>query len=175
MQLHCAMARSVIERAGNLFEDVVLAADDISHPFFAEMNLPIIGQGGGDLGERMKRLMLQSFADGRQSVMFLGTDSPHMLRSRLEQASQALTQHPLVIGPVSDGGYDLIAMTCPLEALFNGIDWGSERVLAQTLGIVADLNVEPVLLTESFDIDSADDLMRAVQTGWNPCLDFVEF
>jgi rSAM/selenodomain-associated transferase 1 len=165
--LYASMAETVIHRASRLFDHVCIAADDPAHPFFSAFDLPLCSQGDGDLGQRMSRLMLQGFADGADAVMFLGTDSPHMPDSRLLQAATALQNHDVVIGPVEDGGYDLIAMTAP-ENVFNNITWSSGEVLEQTLSHIQRLELSCLQLDSSFDIDYPEDIERAAQAGWQP-------
>jgi len=166
-QLHAAMAETVIHRAARLFDDICIAADDPAHPFFSGFDLPLCAQGDGDLGQRMTRLMRRGFAAGADAVMFLGTDSPHMPDSRLLQAAKALQTHDVVIGPVEDGGYDLIAMTAP-QNIFDAITWSSEKVLEQTLSHIRRLGLSCLQLDTGFDIDHPEDLERAAQAGWQP-------
>jgi rSAM/selenodomain-associated transferase 1 len=165
--LYASMAETVIHRASRLFDHVCIAADDLTHPFFSAFDLPLCSQGDGDLGQRMSRLMLQGFADGADAVMFLGTDSPHMPDSRLLQAMAALQNHDVVIGPVEDGGYDLIAMTAP-ENVFNNITWSSDQVLEETLSHIQRLGLSCLQLDIGFDIDYPEDLERAAKAGWQP-------
>ena len=165
--LYKSMAETVIRRASRLFDDVCIAADDPAHPFFSSFNLPLCAQGEGDLGQRMSRLMLQGFTDGADTVMFLGTDSPHMPESRLLQAMAALQDYDIVIGPVEDGGYDLLAMTAPAD-VFDEIAWSSGKVLGQTLFHIQRLGLSCLQLDIGFDIDYPEDLARAAQAGWQP-------
>ena len=165
--IHKAMATTVIERAARLFSNVTIAADDVSHPFFKPFGLPVVEQGEGDLGARMNRLMLKTFDDGAEATMFLGTDSPHMGESRLQAAVEALSGSNVVLGPVEDGGYDLIAMSGPYHQLFDGIAWGSEQVLKQTIQQAENFNVSVALLDESFDLDTPESLERA-KPLWSP-------
>ena len=165
--LYARMAETVIRRASRLFDHVCIAADDPEHPFFSAFDLPLCSQGDGDLGQRMSRLMLQGFADGADAVMFLGTDSPHMPDSRLLQAMAALQNYDIVIGPVEDGGYDLIAMTGP-EDVFDEIAWSSGQVLEQTLSHIRRLGLSCLQLDIGFDIDYPEDIERAKQAGWQP-------
>jgi len=163
--LHRAMATTVIERAKRLFDDVVIAADDCGHPFFSPFSLPLLSQGEGDLGERMHRQMQLAFADGVSAIMVLGTDSPHMPDSRLLKAAEQLHYHDVILGPVEDGGYDLIAMSEPLP-VFDAVAWSSDQVLEQTK-----LNIEQLALTSwqldmAFDVDFPADIERAKQAGW---------
>lgn len=166
-RIHAEMATTVIRRAARLFEHVRIAVDDPAHPFFSGFGLPLRAQGDGDLGVRMERLMRQAFAEESEAVLFLGTDSPHMADTRLLTAVQALQGHDLVIGPVEDGGYDLIGMTAPWP-VFAGIAWSSGQVLVQTLAHVRRLGLSYSRLQGDFDIDTPEDLERAAQAGWQP-------
>jgi len=168
--IHRAMAETVIKRAASIFSHTSIAADDVSHPFFEPFDLPLLAQGEGDLGERMSRLMIQAFADGAGKVMFLGTDSPHMDESRLRQAVERLSHTDVVIGPVEDGGYDLIAMNRSCPELFRFIHWGSEQVLEQTLDRAKPAGITIELLETGFDLDSPECLKRAAAL-WQPPID----
>jgi len=165
--LHRAMACTVIERAKRLFEYIDLAVDDINHVFFTPFNLPIVAQGEGDLGARMCRYMQNYFAQNDNPVLFLGTDSPHMSDQRLRDAVLGLKDHDVVLGAVEDGGYDLIAMNHAYARLFEGIDWGSEKVLSQTLSVIQDMNITCHVLEASFDVDTPEMLERAERSGWD--------
>ncbi|MDX8396761.1 MAG: TIGR04282 family arsenosugar biosynthesis glycosyltransferase [Mariprofundaceae bacterium] len=164
MLLHCAMATTVILRAKRLFKSITLAVDDVSHAFFKPFELPLKSQGEGDLGMRMQAL---GAAMDMQKLMFIGTDSPHMLDSRLTDAVQALQDVDVCLGAVEDGGYDLIGMKLHQPLLFSHIDWGTEKVLQQTLHIIAKQQLSHQVLAESFDVDTPDMLVRAQQAGWN--------
>jgi len=164
--LHQQMASTVIARANSLFADVWIASDDIAHPFFALFDLPLHEQGEGDLGQRMTRLLQKAGDEGFAKVIFLGTDSPHMAASRLTDACDALMQHDLVIGPVEDGGYDLIGFSCFAPGVFANIDWGSSQVFMQTLHMARGLALGVALLAVSFDVDTPDDVHRAKTAGW---------
>ncbi len=167
--LHMAMATTVIERAKRLFDDVVIAADDCSHPFFRNFDLPIRSQGEGDLGERMQKQMLDAFMEGAGSVLLLGTDSPHMDDERLLGAVEGLRASDVVLGPVEDGGYDLLAIAKPWP-LFEGVVWSSGQVLQQTLHNIHQQGLSESLLPVSFDVDYPEDIDRAIQHGWNVTL-----
>jgi len=172
-RLHQSMAEVVIQNASALFSDTCIASDDVSHPFFEPFELNIINQGEGDLGDRMSRLMQQAFNDGADSVLFLGTDSPHMPDSRLTCAAALLGDHDVVIGPVEDGGYDLIAMNQPYLELFNRIRWSSEHVLQETIQHVEKLGLKLKLLDMSYDLDTPESLHRAAAI-WNAPISLPE-
>ncbi len=165
-KLHAAMATTVITRAERLLGGVVIAADDVDHPFFQRFSLPVVAQGSGDLGSRMERMVQLVFAQGAvDGLLLLGTDAPHMQASRLLQAVEMLKRHEVVVGPVEDGGYDLLAMRAPY-ALFDGVAWSSEYVLRQTVARAAALSLSVGELPYSFDVDNPEDIDRAVAAGW---------
>ncbi|HXH72263.1 MAG TPA: TIGR04282 family arsenosugar biosynthesis glycosyltransferase [Mariprofundaceae bacterium] len=167
-RLHAAMAETVIRRARHVFGDVVVAADDPTHPFFAALAVAVVPQGEGSLGERMARLLVRLWNAEDGGMVFLGTDSPHMPDNRLQAAVDLAATHDVVFGPVEDGGYDLIALAGPLAGLFADIDWGTPAVLRQSLERAAALSLHVGMLELSFDVDSAADLRRAIEAGW-PC------
>jgi uncharacterized protein len=166
--LHAAMARTVIARARSLFSDVRVAADDPGHPFFAALGLHVVAQGEGDLGQRLMHLSNRAFAEHGAPVIFLGTDSPHMQEQRLLRAAELVRSHDIVLGPVEDGGYDLIACRSCHPGVFDHVRWGSPHVLDDTLARIGMLGLSSALLEISFDVDRAEDVARARACGWKP-------
>jgi len=164
-ELHAAMATTVIERAQRLFSDVVIASDNPEHDFFGGFNLPVLPQGEGDLGERMNRQIVSAFADDVRAVLLLGTDSPHMPESRLMAAVDALEYTDVVLGPVEDGGYDLVAMKRPLS-VFADVVWSSDQVLIRTVENIRHQSLSVEQLGTGFDVDFPEDIDRARQAGW---------
>jgi len=168
--IHKAMATTVIARALRLFDDVYIAADDPAHPFFARFsaagfNAQIVAQGEGDLGARMGRVMHDAFCQNTAPLMLLGTDSPHMPDARLVEAVESLNSYDVVIGPVEDGGYDLVAINNDWP-IFADVAWSTSSVLDQTLTNAKRLGLRYKLLASSFDIDTPEDLARAKASGW---------
>ena len=166
-RLHAAMARTVISRTRSLFTDVRIAADECGHPFFADLDLPVVAQGPGDLGERLISLSERAFAENGSPVLFLGTDCPHMPAERLMRAATLVRTHDVVLGPVEDGGYDLIACRRCLPGVFERIRWSSPHTLEDTLARINALGLSEALLDSSFDVDCAGDVARAVANGWH--------
>jgi len=164
--IHKVMAVTVIHRALRLFDHVCIATDDPEHPFFVQFDAMVVPQGEGDLGARMARLEHAAFAAGAPSVMFLGTDSPHMPDSRLLEASDALAVYDTVIGPVEDGGYDLIALRGDWP-VFEGVAWSTPAVLNQTLANLNSLGLRYFCLSTGFDVDTAEDVRRVERLGLN--------
>ena len=117
-------------------------------------------QSGADLGQRMEQAFAESFAQGAQQVVLIGTDCPLLTEALIHQAFWQLTQREIVLGPAEDGGYYLIGLSRFLPALFQGIDWGSDRVLAQTQAIIQHHHYTVDYLPPLFDLDRPSDWQR---------------
>jgi len=163
---HAAMATCVIERALRLFPHTWIAADDPYHPFFQQFNTSILPQGEGDLGLRMSRLAERAVAYGAQGVLLLGTDSPHMSMARLRCAVRLLGRYDVILGPVEDGGYDLLALRGQARGLFQDIAWGTSTVLNSTVKRASDMGLSCRCMSIGFDVDVPDDLARAIRSGF---------
>jgi rSAM/selenodomain-associated transferase 1 len=115
-------------------------------------------QGAGDLGARLAAAFGRSFAAGRSGAIAIGSDCPALALSHLSAAAAALQRTEIVLGPATDGGYYLIGLRQPQPALFHGIDWGTERVLAQTLAAIHTQQLTVELLTPLTDVDLPEHL-----------------
>ncbi len=122
---------------------------------------PYALQQGHDLGERMLHAFRQELKLCER-VCLIGSDCPYIRPEDLHAAFEALTNHEVVLGPASDGGYYLIALKQPLATLFTGIDWGTDRVLQQTLEVCHQQGYSYYLLDTYSDVDRPDD----IPPGW---------
>jgi rSAM/selenodomain-associated transferase 2/rSAM/selenodomain-associated transferase 1 len=118
-------------------------------------------QNPGDLGERMQAAFLEAFHSGCRRVVLLGTDIPDLRTDHLEQAFDALTGHDLVLGPSTDGGYWLIGLNHSLD-LFQGISWGTEKALDQTIALAKDQGLRIHMLDPLTDIDTLENLKQSL-------------
>ncbi|MDQ6983281.1 MAG: TIGR04282 family arsenosugar biosynthesis glycosyltransferase, partial [Ghiorsea sp.] len=169
-ELHKQMLRTTVAKVCSVFGDVWLAVDDIKHPCFTNLqsNFPfkLKDQTEGSLGDRLKSLCKHSFEQDSSSIMFLGTDSPHVDTKRYRQAQLAIESCDAVLGPVEDGGYDLIALSKPCLELFDGINWGTKTVFSETINKINALHLSSHVLNRSFDLDRAVDIQRAPPDSW---------
>ncbi len=118
-------------------------------------NVQFVEQRGVDFGERLFNVVRDVLAAGHTGVCLIDSDSPTLPTSSLERAVRALELRGdrVVLGPAVDGGYYLIGMKRPHEALFAGIDWSTSRVFAQTMSQVADANLPLNVLPHWYDVD----------------------
>jgi rSAM/selenodomain-associated transferase 2/rSAM/selenodomain-associated transferase 1 len=115
-------------------------------------------QCDGTLGDRLHHAILTAHCERSGPVVVIGCDCPQLDADTLDQAFTALAEHDMVIGPASDGGYYLIGLREPNPATFDGIDWGTGRVLSQTQVIAEQLGLSVAMLPEKHDVDEPDDL-----------------
>jgi len=116
--------------------------------------LPILDQGEGDLGDRLKR------AAPPYPVLFIGADAPDLTAAHLSGAAGLLADHSVVIGPAEDGGYWAIGLAAPCDMLFDDMPWGSDRVFDETCRRLARAGINPALLPTLADLDRPGDLAR---------------
>ncbi|MBD2777645.1 TIGR04282 family arsenosugar biosynthesis glycosyltransferase [Iningainema tapete] len=114
-------------------------------------------QGEGDLGQRMVRSLV-AFESGTEQAVIIGSDCPGLNTQILAQAFKHLYLHDLVLGPALDGGYYLIGLRCLIKELFTNIDWGTARVLQQTIDVAQQLNLSVADLPPLADVDRPEDL-----------------
>lgn len=115
-------------------------------------------QGEGDLGSRMARSLFCAFQEGVDRAAIIGTDCPGLNAHLIAEAFHQLHAHDLVLGPAIDGGYYLISVRCFIGELFSGIDWGTAKVLQQTVDIAKPLDLSVAYLPQLADVDRPEDL-----------------
>jgi len=117
-------------------------------------------QYGEDLGERMKNGMVDSFAQGFDRAIVMGSDIPDLPGAFIQESFAALETYDSVIGPSFDGGYYLIGFKQEsfLPKAFQGIEWGTDSVLTRTLDIFGANQRTAYLLPPLRDIDTVEDL-----------------
>jgi len=94
--------------------------------------VPIASQGGGDLGQRMRRALA---ACPPGPAVLVGSDIPALTAHHIAEAFRLLGRHDVVFGPAGDGGFWLVgARRCPsLPALFGTVRWSGPHALADVL------------------------------------------
>lgn len=122
----------------------------------------VVGQGEGDLGQRMARLC-ERLAPG--PLVIIGSDTPEVASNDIQAAFDALTRSDCVVGPARDGGYWLIGFTqAQRQHLpFSRVRWSTPDARADTLANLAGKRVE--MLRELEDVDDGASYRRWRQRG----------
>ncbi len=168
-----AFAEDTLVRLAELREsariDVKLALDDGGvggggiRSVAEGLGIEVEGQGGGDLGERMVRLVDRGLADGLPT-MLVGTDSPDLPPEMLRAATRALTRVDVVVAPAEDGGYVLVGARRPVRALFEiEAPWSGPQVFEATCRALRRAECPFETLPAWDDVDDATALARLVR------------
>lgn len=152
----CALARAAAERR------ILQVAGAIDHPELERLarahEMELVPQSEGDLGARMARA-IASELERAERVCVIGSDAPTLPPEDLTLAFARLDACEVALGPSTDGGYWLIGTRRPEPALFSQMEWGTPKVLPETLRRLAGRKV--ALLPFHYDLDEADDLALA--------------
>lgn len=121
-------------------------------------------QQGENLGQRMHAALSSELSrENRiyERVILIGSDCLDLTTAIFNRVNSRLDAHELVIIPATDGGYVLIAAKDSIDPLlFEGISWGSPKVLRQTLQRVMQCGVNASILNPLRDIDRYEDLQH---------------
>lgn len=126
--------------------------DDIWNPDIFRKKM----QSGNDLGQRMQNAFSEIFGMGYEKVLIVGSDIYELQQKDIENAYEALQTSPFIIGPAKDGGYYLLGMKELNSEIFQNKNWGTNRVLEDTLNDLK--NKQYILLEEMNDVDYFEDI-----------------
>lgn len=119
-------------------------------------------QSPGDLGQRLATGFRDLFRAGYTRVAAIGTDCVALTPNMIQGAFEALDEAEVVLGPATDGGYYLLGLRRFHRSLFEGIPWGTPRVLEVTLQRTALAALPSLVLPVHTDVDSPEDAMAVL-------------
>lgn len=127
----------------------------------ARNGIALFAQRGGDLGERLHNIFIDTLSAGYQAVSIIDSDSPDLPAATVAESFRLLLakEADVVLGPCHDGGYYLVGMCQPHPELFTGIQWSTAEVLPATLKKAAGIGVTTELLSWWNDLDTFEDLV----------------
>jgi len=165
-RLHARLVeRTLRTAAASGFDDTYLyCSPRTRNDFFERMQdrfgLRLCSQGQGNLGDRMYRAFERALRRHSFAVL-VGSDCPALRPTDLRAAARALRAGAdAVLVPAEDGGYPLIGLRRVSRRLFDGIAWGSPRVLAQTRRRLNALRWRWRELRTVWDVDRPEDVLR---------------
>jgi rSAM/selenodomain-associated transferase 1 len=122
----------------------------------------LLAQRDGDLSQRLIGAIEDLIAAGFASVCLINSDSPTAPAPVFAEAARvlSLSKEDVVLGPSDDGGYYLIGIKTLQPRLFEGIDWSTDRVRAQTLERASEIGLGVRLLPRCYDVDDRRTLHR---------------
>jgi hypothetical protein len=108
----CAFLQPVVALAGSL--DSAVFADEIRA---ALTDIPVIGQRGSSLGERIAHAHSDAAAlfPGLPSLQ-IGMDTPQLTAAELAECAALLDDSDAMLGPATDGGWWILGLRRPMNA-----------------------------------------------------------
>ena len=159
-RLHERLVRAALATArGARCGSVELHASE-RHTFFRTLRVPVRLQRGVDLGSRMHHALHHALRRHDRAVL-IGSDAPALTPRDIARAARWLhVGADVVLAPAEDGGYALIGARRVTPAVFAAVEWGSDRVLAQTRANLVRARLRVRLLQRVWDVDRPEDLER---------------
>lgn len=145
---------SLLAATGFVVEMHYTGADEAKFRDWLGSGVALVAQIEGPLGERLTAAL------GSGPCLLFGADTPDLSAAHIDAAIAAIATHDVAIGPAEDGGYWAIGMAAPQPALFEGIDWSTDRVFAQTMAKIESAGLSVALLDTLADCDRPEDLAR---------------
>lgn len=128
----------------------------------ADAGVGQVSQTGSDLGERMSRALATGLASASRAVI-VGSDCPSVDPDYIEQAFASLLEADVVLGPSDDGGFVLIGSRRDLGGCLQGINWGTDLALSQTVEALRRRQLTVVELAPRWDVDEPEDWTRFLE------------
>jgi rSAM/selenodomain-associated transferase 1 len=173
--LHTALVERALgtaQRSG-MSSVELCCAPDANHGFFQscadDFDVTLSEQGEGSLGVRMLRTLERTLSS-HEAAIIIGADCPALTGKHLAAASQALAGHDVVLTPAEDGGYVLVGARRIDEAMFDAIDWGTDRVMEQQRRQLRHTGLSWHEMETLWDVDRPEDLARL--KALKPSLEF---
>lgn len=162
LDLYKAFLKDTLEIAKNVkCEDRLLAYESIGNPrYLKKIARPfrLRKQKGRNLGGKMHDAFKFAIKNKATKAVIIGSDSPTLPLSYIEEAFRCLDRSDIVIGPSEDNGYYLIGLKKACFGIFEGVHWSSDRVFTETIKNVRRLNKKIFILNRWYDIDNAESL-----------------
>ncbi len=119
-------------------------------------------QEGNSLGDRMKNAFGEALKRHAKGII-IGSDCPLISKEIIEEAYQKLDDKDFVLGPALDGGYYLLGMKTLQPAVFEDMEWSTDKVLEETIKRIKALQASYYGLPALPDIDYEEDWEKY---GW---------
>ncbi len=139
-------------------------APETDHPDFAACQalrpVRLRRQPDVDLGGRMHAAVAES--SSAAGTLVIGTDCPALTLDILREAAAVLREREAVVVPAEDGGYALIGLRQPALAVFQRVDWSTDKVMAQTRQRLQEAGLRWLELAPLWDVDRWEDVERLI-------------
>ena len=166
-RLHAQLLERTLRTAlaAGFGEVILYCASEMQGSYFRRIRerfgIRLRSQGRGDLGGRMLRALRR-----HPGALLIGSDCPALRPADLRAAARALRSGAdAVFAPAEDGGYALIGLRRAARAVFDRVEWGSAKVMAQTRRNLRRLQWRWRELRTVWDVDRPEDVARLKKSG----------
>ena len=154
-----ARAAAWAAEVGDAF--VVFTPDDAREEMAAlAPRATLLAQAEGSLGDRLAAAFRAVFAEHPGPALLIGVDTPQLRAAHAEAALGDLEDGiDVTVGPAADGGYYLIGLREPNDAVFAlpAELWGGPEVLVRTLRAADEAGLTVAMLRSERDLDDEAD------------------
>ena len=161
---YCCLLEDTLALARSLGDvDVAIMCPDTDVNELAQLvgtAASVVAQKGEGLAAGLTSVFAHFAKEHQRRTIAFNSDSPHLPRSVLEDAFDALAGHDLVVGPTHDGGYYLVGAKASHPTLFAHDGMGTRSALERLLSRARALNLSVGFADPFYDIDIAEDLTR---------------
>ena len=162
-RLQATLIQDTVDKARALAPTTVAGAPG-DQPGLLQNLLPddvsLIPQPEGDLGDRMLAGVETLFHKSPEPLIILGTDAPTLPPQAILDCAEALNTHDISIIQSTDGGYVLLGLRRPVEAVFSGVEWSTDAAYRQTLARAGEAGLSAYEGPAWYDVDEPGDLVR---------------
>jgi uncharacterized protein len=117
-------------------------------------------QGGGNLGDRLIKGIVDLLDVGHSGAILVNSDSPTLPDTVLCAAVDAVRcGDNVVLSPAFDGGYTLIGLSKVHARLFEDIPWSTSEVYGLTLERAQEIGLPVANVPGWYDVDDASSLL----------------
>ena len=117
----------------------------------------VVEQGGGDLGDRLEAAFAHATRE-ECPIVIVGSDSPTLPSSYVDEALTRLQKSDVVLGPASDGGYYLIGVRPGVALDLSKVRWSTDAAFEDTRDSVLHAGLRLSVLAPWYDVDTPEDL-----------------
>jgi uncharacterized protein len=160
LHIHTNLINNIAETFANVEVDKFVFYSSLipEEPKFNSNEYKLRVQEGNNLGERMSQAFNYCFQKKYKHIVFIGTDCPDLEVKDINQSFKLLLTKDVIIGPSSKGGYYLLGLNAPLNALFEDMPWHTDSVFKKTYLEALSHHKKIALLEEKTDIEDLSDL-----------------
>ena len=159
-ELHLNLTSRLLDSLDSIDADVEIWTDlDPKNQFLSVRGKPLVRQSGKNLGEKMAYAISRGLLSF-EKVVLVGVDVPELDDIYVTEAFNHLDSHSIVVGPVIDGGFGLIAAREFHESIFEGVEWGGPHVLRQVVKNMNKARLSHFMTKTLWDVDLPDDYAR---------------